>query len=142
LRTSAALLLLEQAALRRQELRARDELKRRLFGRDARQDGVHAQARDAANGLLRMEGLLSRPAMLLPGSGYGLPQRDELDTAQRNGTAMAAQWKQQRAALLSQARQWLPDSARTALEDTEANIDSLGTRLRHLHAEQGGLQLH
>ena len=35
LRASAALLLLEQAALRRQELLARDELKRRFLGRDA-----------------------------------------------------------------------------------------------------------
>jgi hypothetical protein len=55
---------------------------------------------------------------------------------------MAAQWKQQRNALLAQARRWLPESARTALADTEANIDSLGARLRRLHSEQGGLQLH
>lgn len=142
LRASAALLLLEQAALRRQELRARDELKRRLLGRTARGDGFQVEARDAANQVLRMEGLLSRPAMLLPGSGYGLPQGDERDAASRNGVAMAAQWKQQRDALVAQARHWLPDSARTALADTEANIDSLGSRLRRLHKDQGGLQLH
>jgi hypothetical protein len=142
LRSSAALLLLEQAALRRQELRARDELKRRLLGRAARRNGFQSQARDAANDVLRMEALLSRPAMLLPGTGYGLPQQQERETASRTGTAMAAQWKQQRNALLAQARRWLPESARTALADTEANIDSLGARLRRLHSEQGGLQLH
>ncbi|KQY52806.1 hypothetical protein ASD14_06685 [Lysobacter sp. Root494] len=141
LRSSAALLLLEQASLRRQELRARDELKRRLLGRTARRDGFQAQARDAARDVLRMEALLSRPAMLLSASGYGLPQQEERAIASRTGTAMAAQWKQQRIALLAQARQWLPESARTALEDTEANIDSLGARLRRLHSEQGGLQL-
>ena len=142
LHSSAALLLLEQAALRRQELRARDELKRRLLGRAARRSGFQSQARDAANDVLRMEALLSRPAMLLSGTGYGLPQQQERETASRTGTAMAAQWKQQRNALLAQARRWLPESARTALADTEANIDSLGARLRRLHSEQGGLQLH
>jgi hypothetical protein len=55
---------------------------------------------------------------------------------------MAAQWQQQRTALLARARQWLPESARMALEGTEANIGSLGARLRRLHSEQGGLQLH
>ena len=55
---------------------------------------------------------------------------------------MAAQWKQQRNALLAQGRQWLPEAERTALEETEANIDSLGARLRRLHDKQGGLQLH
>ena len=142
LRASAALLLLEQAALRRQELRARDELKHRLLGRAAKRDGVESQVRSAAQDVLRMEGLLSRPAMLLPGAGYGLPQRDERDAASRAAIALAAQWKQQRGALLDQARQWLPDSARTALEQTEANIDALGARLRRLHKGQGGLQLH
>jgi hypothetical protein len=142
LRSSAALLLLEQAALRRQELRARDELKRRLLGHAAQRDGFNAEARDAAQNVLRMEALLSRPAMLLPTSGYGLPQQEERAIASRTGTAMAAQWKQQRTALLAQARQWLPKASRTTLTDTEANIDSLGARLRRLHSEQGGLQLH
>lgn len=141
LRSSAALLLLEQAALRRQELRARDELKRRLLGRGARRNGFQAQARDAARDVLRMEALLSRPATLLS-SGYGLPQQEERAIASRKGSTMAAQWQQQRTALLARARQWLPESARMALEGTEANIGSLGARLRRLHSEQGGLQLH
>src|SRR5690606_25882127 len=76
LRASAALLLLEEAALRREELRARDELKRLLPSPDApagEQAGeVHAQLQ----ALLALEGLFSRPATLLP-SGYGLPQREE-----------------------------------------------------------------
>lgn len=142
MRASAALFLLEQAALRRQELRARDELKHRLFGRAAKREGNEVDVRNAAQDVLRMEGLLSRPAMLVPGAGYGLPQQDERDVASRTGIALAVQWKQQRGALLDQARQWLPDSARTALEQTEANIDALGARLRRLHRDQGGLQLH
>lgn len=141
LRASAAFLLLEQAALRRQELQARDELKHRLLGRVAKLDGTGAQARIAAKDVVHMESLLSRPAQLLPNTGYGLPQPAERDIASREGIALTAQWKQQRNALLAQARQWLPPRSRAALEDTEANIDALGQRLRRLHKEHGGVQL-
>src|SRR3546814_751065 len=45
LRASAALLLLEEAALRREELLARDELKRLLLGRHAKDDADSADTR-------------------------------------------------------------------------------------------------
>lgn len=141
LRSSAALLLLEQAALRRQELRARDELKHRLLGRTGHRDDAEFPALAAARDVLHLEGLLSRPSLLLPHSGYGLPQPDERDAVSRQGIALAARWKQQRGTLLAQARRWLPQRSRTALEDTQSNIDALGDRLRRLHNEQGGMQL-
>lgn len=131
LRASAALLLLEQAALRRQELLARDELKRRFFGRDG----------DALREILRLEGMLSRPATLLPDAGYGLPQLEERVALTQESDRQAAEWRKQSGWLRSEARRWLPPERRNALDATEANVDALGRQLRRLHREQGGLQL-
>ena len=61
LRASAALLLLEEAALRRQELLARDELKRRFLGRDADRRAAGADALAALQDVLRLEGILEPP---------------------------------------------------------------------------------
>jgi hypothetical protein len=141
LRTSAALLLLEEAALQRQESLARDELKRRYLGNRGRMgneafDGV-AVLRD----LLQTEGYFSRPATLLPDAGYGLPQADERNILTQTGGRYAAQLKEQRAALHANARQWLSQEQRAVLEGTESNITALGERLRRLHKQQGGMQL-
>lgn len=141
LRASAALLLLEEAALRQQELLVRDELKRRYFGKEMRQ-GTDSFAGDAAlRDFLHLEGFLSRPAALLPNGGYGLPQADERKALEREGEWYAAQWKRQGAALRTESRRWISSERRSALEGTEANITLLGERLRRLHKEQGGLQL-
>ena len=141
LRASAALLLLEQAALRRQELLARDELKRRFLGRDADWGTDRADALVALQDILRLEGLLSRPAALLPDTGYGLPQDEERETLTQEGNLHAAQWRQQSGLLRSEARRWLPPQRQVALNATEANVDALGEQLRRLHLEQGGLRL-
>lgn len=139
LRAGAALLLLERAALRRQELLARDELKRRLLGRGAAMDD--AQARESLHEFLQLEGLLSRPATLLPDGGYGLPQGEERAWLRDAGAGRIAQWQQQSAQLRDDARNWLPPPRIAVLDATEANIDFLGERLRRLHHERGGLQL-
>ena len=140
LRVSAALLLLEEAALRQQELLVRDELKRRYLGQSGQEaDGFEGEA--ALREFLRLEGFLSRPAALLPDSGYGLPQAEERKAMALEGERYAAQLKQQGAALRTEARRWLSPARRTMLEGTEANIAALGERLRRLHGEQGGLQL-
>jgi hypothetical protein len=137
LRASAALLLLEEAALRRQELLARDDLKRHFFGRGA--EGTEALA--AVQGVLRLQGTFSRPAALLPDAGYGLPQSEERAALAQEGNRQAALWRQQRGELLSAARAWLPPQRQAALDATEANVEALGQRLRHLHEEQGGIPL-
>jgi hypothetical protein len=124
LRASAALLVLEEAALRRQEAQARDLLKRRM----------PTPGRAAARGLLQLEDTLTRPARMLDGGGYGIPQDDERATAQRDAGALAERWRGQRAALLAQARDWLPAPQRDALEATEANVAALGAQLRHAAA--------
>ena len=140
LRASAALLLLEEAALSQQELLARDELKRRFLSRGEDQ-GTNAETRSALRDFLRLEGLLSRPASLLPEMGYGLPQARERELLERESERWATQRKQQGAALRSDARRWLTAERRIALEGAEANIAALGMRLRRLHEEQGGLRL-
>ena len=141
LRASAALLLLEQAALRRQQLLSRDELKRRFFGRDAdrRAEGTDAMA--ALQDMLHLEGFLSRPATLLPDTGYGLPQAEERATLTQESGRRAAQWRQQSGWLRTEARRWLSEERQDALDGTEANVDALGEQLRRLHREQGGLEL-
>ena len=141
LRTSAALLLLEEAALRRNELLARDELKRRFLGRGADRRDDEVQTLAALKDLLQLEGLLSRPAALLPQSGYGLPQADEREAIANEGSRQATQWQQRGERLRIEARRWLSPQRRAALKATEANIDFLGQRLRRLHHQQGGLQL-
>jgi hypothetical protein len=141
LRTSAALLLLEEAAMRRQELLARDELKRRYLGRGQQIGGDAFDGVAALRDLLQTEGYFSRPATLLPESGYGLPQADEREALRQAGGRYAAQLQQQRRVLLANARQWLTPERRAMLEGTENNIAALGERLRRLHKEQGGMQL-
>jgi len=141
LRASAALLLLEQAALRRQELQARNEIKRHFFGRAAARPAEGAKALVALQNILRLEGLLARPAALLPDTGYGLPQREERETLLEVSKREAAQWRAQSDWLRSEARRWLPAKRQATLEGTEANVEALGAQLRRLHEEQGGLQL-
>jgi hypothetical protein len=141
LRSSAALLLLEQASLRRQQLLARDELKRRFLGRDADDlpDGVEVLV--AVQDVLRLEGFLNRPAAMLPDNGYGLPQIEEREALTEQSSRQATQWREKGDWLRTEARRWLAPERQAALDGTEANIDALGEQIRRLHQEQGGLQL-
>jgi hypothetical protein len=141
LRASAALLLLEEAALRQQESLARDELKRRYLEKGAQQSAGGFEGEATLRDYLRVEGFLSRPAVLLPNSGYGLPQAGERKALELEGERYAAQRKRQSAALRIDARKWISQERRSALEGAEANIAYLGERLRRLHKAQGGLQL-
>lgn len=138
LRAAAALLVLEQAALRRQELLARDELKRRFLD-TSHPDGLDGLVEVRA--LLEREGALTRPAMLLQGAGYGVPQQDERQQLRLAATARVERIRQDAGRLHEMARQWLSPQRRAALEGGEANLEVLGERLRALHREAGGLVL-
>ncbi|AOD14904.1 DUF4105 domain-containing protein [Xanthomonas fragariae] len=128
LRETAAALLLEQAALRRQQLLTRDALKRLLRPGVAERETVQGQLQS----LFARQAQLSHPATLLGISSYGLPQAEE----QRKLTARVAQesavlvdgWKQ----LQALGRQQLPAEVRNGLEQGEANIAQLQARLRML----------
>lgn len=138
LRASAALLLLEQAAQRRQELRMREMVKRQLMsGR-----GDHAQAQLASlQKLLEGAGLLARPAALLGATGYGLPQEEELqelaNVSADQGQQLRLGWK----ALREWTRSGLPQVQRDALADVEENMTLISKHLRLLHARAGGVAL-
>lgn len=119
-RATAALLVLEAAALRRQELRAGDALKRRL-----RAGERHVEVDDG----LALAARMARPAALLPG-GYGRPTGDELAALAGRTASDAADWRRLRERLREAAMHALPPERRLALEATRANVDALSRRLR------------
>ncbi|WDS36660.1 DUF4105 domain-containing protein [Pseudoxanthomonas sp.] len=140
LRSSAALLVLEQAARRQQEQAARDALKHRFLSdrKDAavREGGVRLQA------LLDEEGFFAQPALLLAGQpGYGLPQQAERAALALDAGARATRQRQARQSLQEDAKQWLPQALRADIDGTEANLEALGERLRRLNRESGGIEL-
>lgn len=140
LRTSAALLLLEQAALRRQLLLAQDELKRRyLTGREGVDSTVN-KASGALQQILANSGFLSRPAELLEG-GYGLPQRAEWQRLESESQARQQQLRQLSDDLDQEVRRLLEPARLAQLQAIEANLTQLGEHLRALHKAGGGLIL-
>jgi hypothetical protein len=140
LRSSAALLLLEQAALRRQLLLAQDELKRRyLTGRTAGDPSLN-RASVALEQILANSGFLSRPAELLDG-GYGLPQPGEWQSLESASRSRQQQLRQLSDELDREVRQLLQPTRLAELEAAEANLQQLSEHLRALHKAAGGMQL-
>lgn len=124
LRASASLLLLEQAAQRRAELRARDLLKRRLLA------AADSDQTRALRGLLEQSGQWLRPAALLADGGYGLPQADEQVPLAQAVATMSAQAVPGWQALRAQLRQQLPAQQRAEMDAIDANLAALGAHLR------------
>ncbi|OOE15833.1 hypothetical protein BSR09_04320 [Stutzerimonas degradans] len=140
LRAAAALLLVEQAALRKQLLLAQDELKNRYLGgrgQDARLD----KADGALQEILASSGYLSRPAELLDGDGYGLPQASEWRRLERESEQRQLRLNQLSEELDREVRVLLGDERRKELEAIEANLTQIGEHLRGLHKAGGGLEL-
>lgn len=136
LRSSAALLVLEQAALRREQLQARDELKRRLGAGAAADDtqGIGGVDDELAR-LMADPAWSGRPARLLAG-GYGLPQAEELARLGRDAPQRAARLRASRAHLRIAAEQMLPAARRERLQVIRANVEHLGARLRRLDIDR------
>ncbi|WP_313139779.1 DUF4105 domain-containing protein [Stenotrophomonas sp.] len=131
MRATAALLLLEQAAQRRAELRARDLLKRRLLA--APDSAATADLRS----LLQQSGQWLRPGALLPGQGYGLPLDDEQAALAREVAQASAQSVPAWQALRLQLRAQLPPKQRQQMDAIDANLAVLSTRLREQAASAG-----
>ncbi len=127
LRASAALLVLETAARRRQQLLLRDELKRRYLGRDAPAD--IAQALQALRTWLGDTGFVSRPSELVP-EGYGLPQAEERERIADEARGRVARLREQDGVLREELERWLPVDQREVLRGIEANLETIGARLR------------
>jgi hypothetical protein len=140
LRASAALLLLEQAALRRQLLLAQDELKQRYLTGRAAQDPSLNKAGVALEQILANSGFLSRPAELLEG-GYGLPQASEWQRLEAQSHERQQQLRQLSNDLDQEVRNLLEPARLAELEANEDNLKLLSEHLRALHKASGGLQL-
>lgn len=135
LRASAGLLLLEQAALRKAEQLARDTLKQRyLRGQLGKTDQARA-ASELQRWLAQAE-LAGRPAGLLDGGGYGLPQAAERDALIKRLAEREAGRAGDEAALNADLRRLLANEERARIERIEANLDLLGRHLRALDAKE------
>ncbi|MFT4247452.1 MAG: DUF4105 domain-containing protein [Pseudomonas sp.] len=138
LRTSAALLLLEQAIQRQQEQQVRDSVKRLLLrgGEDAR------KARGDVLGVIEQVGVLARPAGVLDDlDGYGLPQAGERDAAAQRARERSLRIHAEWAELRLRSRSALPAAQRRTLAEVEENLAFIGQRLRALNAGAGGVEL-
>jgi len=141
LRTSAALLLLEQASLRRQLLLAQDEVKQRYLNASALKDGSVDSANDTLQQMLANSGFLSQPAELLGTQGYGLPQPAERTHLERTASDRQAQLLRLSTHLDQQVRALLSPDRAKEIAAVEANARLIGDHLRALHKAAGGLQL-
>lgn len=141
LRTSAALLLLEQASYRRQLLLAQDEVKQRYLGARELENGGMDKANATLQEILANSGFLSRPAELLDSKGYGLPQpsefsRLEAESSQRQKKLLALSGD-----LDTEVRKLLEPKRAAEIAASEANVKQIGEHLRKLHKASGGLEL-
>ncbi|QCI10084.1 DUF4105 domain-containing protein [Pseudomonas putida] len=141
LRTSAALLLLEQAALRQQLLLAQDEVKQRYLNATALKDGSVGKADETLRQMLANSGFLSRPAELLDSKGYGLPQPEERKHLEQISTERQAQLLRLSTDLDKEVRALLSPTRAKEIAAVEANVKQIGDHLRALHKAAGGLQL-
>jgi len=139
-RVTAALLLLEQAALRRQIALIQHELKERYVSGQRMDDAALNETGELLSKLLRESGFLSRPAELLK-TGYGLPQRQERQQLKQL-TEERQQGLHGLAVLVDErALEMISAEHRRAVEANQRNIGELGARLRQLHRESGKLVL-
>ncbi|QYX46547.1 DUF4105 domain-containing protein [Pseudomonas tussilaginis] len=141
LRTSAALLLLEQASLRQQLLQAQDEVKQRYLSGREQNDATVAKANGTLQQILANSGFLSRPAELLGSSGYGLPQTSERQQLISETSQRQKQLQTLSADLDKEVRALLDPARAAEIAAVEANIKQVGEHLRTLHKAAGGLQL-
>lgn len=139
-RVTAALLLLEQASLRRQVVLIQHELKDRYVSGRRMDDAALNETGELMRQLLRESGFLSRPAGLLQ-TGYGLPQSQE-----RQQLMQLTDERQQAlhglAVLVDErALEMISAEHRQVVGANQHNITELGAQLRQLHRESGGLVL-
>jgi hypothetical protein len=141
LRTSAALLLLEQASYRRQLLLAQDEVKQKYLGARELKNGGMDNANKTLQQILANSGFLSRPAELLGADGYGLPQGPEMQRLQSESKQRQAQLLSLSVDLDKEVRKLLTPERQAEITANEDNLKQIGEHLRALHKAAGGLEL-
>ncbi len=141
LRTSAAMLLLEQAGLRRQLLLAQDEVKQRYLSAVEKKDNGVSKATGTLQDILANSGFLSRPAELLGSGGYGLPQEGEWKRLEEESSQRQKQLQRLSGDLDKEVRALLEPDRAAEIAATEDNLKQVGEHLRALHKAAGGLEL-
>ena len=141
LRTSAALLLLEQASFRKQLMLAQDEVKQRYLGARELKNGGMEKANATLQQILANSGFLSRPAELLGSGGYGLPQPSEATRLESESAERQKQLQSLTGELDKEVRALLDPSRAAEIAACEANLKQVGEHLRSLHKAAGGLEL-
>lgn len=141
LRTSAALLLLEQASFRKQLMLAQDEVKQRYLGARELKNGGMEKANATLQQILANSGFLSRPAELLGSGGYGLPQPSEAKRLESESAERQKQLQSLTGELDKEVRALLDPSRSAEIVACEANLKQVGEHLRALHKAAGGLEL-
>lgn len=141
LRTSAALLLLEQASFRQQMVLAQDEVKQRYLGARELKNGGMDKANATLQEILANSGFLSRPAELLGTGGYGLPQPNEWTRLESESSLRQKQLQALTGDLDKEVRALLEPSRAAEMAANEANLKQVGEHLRKLHKAAGGLEL-
>ncbi|MGA4633625.1 DUF4105 domain-containing protein [Pseudomonas solani] len=141
LRASAALLLLEQAAMRKQMLLAQDELKRRyLDSRETLGNAEFSKAGGTLEQILANSGFLSRPADMLDG-GYGLPQTSEWQRLEAESSNRQLKLRGLTDDLDRELHQLIDPRILAELDAVQLNLDQLSAHLRQLHKDAGGIEL-
>jgi hypothetical protein len=141
LRTSAAMLLLEQAAQRRQLLLAQDEVKQRYLSAVEKKDNGVSKATGTLQDILANSGFLSRPAELLGSGGYGLPQEGEWTRLEQESSQRQKQLQRLTGDLDKEVRALLEPDRAEEIAATDENLKQVGEHLRALHKAAGGLEL-
>jgi hypothetical protein len=141
LQSSAAMLLLEQASLRRQLLTAQDEVKQRYLSAREQKDGSVSKATQTLQEILASSGFLSRPAELLDSGGYGLPQAGEWKRLEDQSSQRQKQLQRLSGDLDKEVRALLEPERAAEIAANEANLKQLGEHLRAMHKAAGGLEL-
>lgn len=141
LRTSAAMLLLEQASLRRELLLAQEEVKQRYLSAKEQQDGSVSKATGTLREILASSGFLSRPAELLGSGGYGLPQASEWQRLEDESSQRQKQLQRLTGDLDKEVRALLEPRRAAEIAANEDNLKQIGEHLRALHKAAGGLEL-
>jgi hypothetical protein len=141
LRTSAAMLLLEQAGLRRQLLLAQDEVKQRYLSAVEQKDNGVSKATGTLQDILANSGFLSRPAELLGSGGYGLPQEGEWQRLEDESSQRQKQLQRLSGDLDKEVRALLDPARAAEIAASEDNLKQVGEHLRALHKAAGGLEL-
>ncbi|WP_349746141.1 DUF4105 domain-containing protein [Pseudomonas frederiksbergensis] len=141
LRTSAALLLLEQASFRQQLVLAQDEVKQRYLGARELNNGGMDKANATLQQILANSGFLSRPAELLGTGGYGLPQPNEWTRLESESNLRQKQLQVLTGDLDKEVRALLEPSRAAEMAANEENLKQVGEHLRKLHKAAGGLEL-